>query len=202
MNSILGEQVLVIKMDRDTVVKRTFRSEVMPQIRETSKPLIVLTNPAFLLSILQGTDQWHRYFGNRCLALLVLDEIHFYRSRDVTLLTMLVDYLIEKHACKKSFKTVILSATVGVPNELIKQLSNVWGGRIGLVKAEIDRSKVRGRKHVFVIKCSDEREIEGIVMEYLKEIIEHAPSPQDIDKTLVFVPNRNIAERLDSITNT
>lgn len=63
---------------------------------------------------------------------------------------------------------------------------------------KIDKSRVRGVKETCIVKCRDDGGIESVLIEYLKEIIDQAEDPDEIDKTLIFVPNRNLAERLAS----
>jgi len=88
-------------------------------------PLVVLTNPAFLLSALRSG--WRRYFGERCLSLLVLDEVHFYSARDLTLLVKVLEPVLQFHSCRDEVKVLALSATVGDPRGLVEQLRGAWG---------------------------------------------------------------------------
>jgi hypothetical protein len=59
----------VVLLDGDTIRRL---SRVLDSIVSGSNPLVVLTNPQFLLTILQE-GSWKRCFGRRCLAFLVLE---------------------------------------------------------------------------------------------------------------------------------
>jgi len=197
---LASEKLQALLLDGDTIRKL---NEVLGEAAKKKSPMIVLTNPQFLLSTLQGIKAWKRYFGTRCLFFLILDEIHFYRARDLTLLLKILSpSVLSLHVCrdqrnKPDYKVLILSATMGRPEEFRQQLSNTWrinSDSIAIVSSEIEGE--RGRKDIYLVKVDDDRVAESMVKNYIKELIERADEPEDIDKTIIFVPNRNIADRL------
>jgi superfamily II DNA/RNA helicase len=196
---LASEKLQAVLLDGDTV-KRL--NEVLRDVTGKKSPMIVLTNPQFLLTALQRNKIWRRYFGSRCLSFLVLDEIHFYRARDLTLLLKILSpSVLGLHVCrngeKPAYKVLVLSATMGKPGEFRQQLGTAWGingDNIAIVGSEVEGE--RGQKDIYLVKVDDDRVAESIVKNYIKELIERAEKPEDIDKTIIFVPNRNIADRL------
>jgi superfamily II DNA/RNA helicase len=212
VEKILGDQVeedkfylsskklQAVLLDGDTV-KRL--DGVLREVAKKKSPMIVLTNPQFLLSTLQNSKTWKRYFGTKCLSFLVLDEIHFYRARDLTLLLKILSpSVLSLHICRDQhknpdYKVLILSATMGKPDEFCQQLSTTWNinsDNIAVVGSEVRGE--RGRKDIYLVKVNDDGMAESIVKSYIEELIKRAEKPEDIDKTIIFVPNRNIADRL------
>jgi len=197
---LTSEKLQAVLLDGDTT-KRL--NEVLREVANRKSPMIVLTNPQFLLSILRSNKTWKRYFGTRCLSFLILDEIHFYRARDLTLLLKILSpSVLSLYVCmdqhkKPDYKILILSATMGRPDEFRQQLSTIWGinsNNIAIVSSEVEGE--RGRKDIYYVKVNDDRMAESIIKSYIKELIGSAEKPEDIDKTIIFVPNRNVADRL------
>ncbi len=190
----------LILLDRETSIRlRRQDVDILDRIRRDKRPLVVLTNPAFLLSIIRG-NLWDRYFGRRCLLFLILDEIHFYKARDLTLLVEVLGPIISLYSCKsggkRMLRALLLSATIGDPNTFINQLRKSWSDLDwSVIEAQCGNNSM-GARHVYIIKASDDREAESIIISFVRELIENAIRPYDIDKTLIFVPNRNIAERI------
>jgi superfamily II DNA or RNA helicase len=197
---LASEKLQALLLDGETIRRL---NKVLGEAAKKKSPMIVLTNPQFLLSTLQTINAWKRYFGTRCLSFLILDEIHFYRARDLTLLLKILSpSVLSLHVCRDQnnnpdYKVLILSATMGRPEEFRQQLSNTWrinSDSIAIVSSEIEGE--RGRKDVYLVKVDDDGVAESMVKNYIKELIERADKPEDIDKTIIFVPNRNIADRL------
>jgi len=197
---LASEKLQSVLLDGDTM-KRL--NEVLGEAANKKSPMIVLTNPQFLLSTLQSNKTWKRYFGTRCLSFLVLDEIHFYRARDLTLLLKILSpsvlslYVCRDQHKKPDYKILILSATMGRPDEFRQQLSTTWrinSDNIAIVSSEVEGE--RGRKDIYLVKVNDDGMAESIIKSYIKELIGRAEKPEDIDKTIIFVPNRNVADRL------
>lgn len=191
-----SEKLALALLDGETIKKYD------PEALDDARALVVFTNPQFLLSTLQ-TKHWEKYFGKRCLLFLVLDEVHFYTTYDLTLLATVLNYAIEEHGCRMGgrirTKVLVLSATMGNPDEFkdsLRKELQALEGQFKTVTGVLDRSTEIGTKSVFLVKVRDDRQAEGIVKGYLEEIIGKAKHPDGIEKTLVFVPNRNTAERL------
>ena len=117
--------------------------------------------------------------------LIVLDEIHFYKSFDLTLLMEFLRFV--KEGYKKFEKLMIFSATIGNAEEFKENLQNAIGMRCCLISGE----PVRGRKTVYVIDLSsfDENMQEKLVDKVLKEYCKKAR-----EKTIVFARNKREAE--------
>lgn len=192
---------LLLLLDGDTV-KRGVKG-VLDRERGGDRPLVVLTNPQFLLNLAQ--QDWRKYFGNRCLIFSVVDEVHFYRTYDLTLLTILLHYLIQKHGCREGgrlwTKVLMLSATMGDPVEFVNELKDVWQRR-GPLRGEFSvieykgGNEVVGVKRMFVVRTPDEATAESIMVNYVKEMLNKAERQDAVEKTLIFVGNRNMADRL------
>jgi ATP-dependent helicase YprA (DUF1998 family) len=197
---LITNKLHVILLDGDTV-KRLSKEMKLESITTKDGPLVTLTNPQFLLSILQSKS-WKRYFGNRCLSLLILDEIHFYRAWDLTLLIKILEpSIIGYYMCRSGsgteFKVLMLSATMGDPDKFKHQIMDAWNIKdVTIVKSELGNKTDVKRKHIYVIKINEDRIIESLIIEFMKELFDRAYSPGDVDKTLIFVPNRNTADRL------
>jgi superfamily II DNA/RNA helicase len=191
----------VVLLDGDTIRKLS-RNRVLDNIVSGNNPLVVLTNPQFLLTILQESS-WRRCFGRRCLAFLVLDEIHFYKARDLTLLTKILEpTVIGLHVCRSDsgnveLKVLILSATIGDPSKLKQELEGAWSIKdVVIVKSKIDDRNLIGSKHICTAKVKDDGVAESLIRDLVEELFKKANTIDEIDKTLIFVPNRNVADRL------
>jgi len=192
----------VVLLDGDTIRKLS-KSGVLDSIVSGSNPLVVLTNPQFLLAILQN-GSWGKRFGRRCLAFLVLDEIHFYKARDLTLLTKILEpSVIGLHLCRSGSgnfvepKVLVLSATVGDPGKLKQELEDAWGIKdVVIVKSRIDDRNRIGSKHICIARVKDDGIAESLIRDLVEELFEKANTIDEVDKTLIFVPNRNVADRL------
>jgi len=194
------DKLHVILSDGDTVKKL---SDVVKAVARRNEPLIVLTNPQFLLSILQEKGRWKKTFGSRCLQFIVLDEIHFYRARDLTLLIKILEPTIMNfYVCKTSnnksdYKVLILSATMGDTKKFEEGIKNAWQiNDVVTIKADLDTANVIGKKRIYIVKVDDDSIAEALIKEFLDEMFKKAKDPSDIDKTLIFTPNRNVADRL------
>jgi superfamily II DNA/RNA helicase len=194
------DKLHVILLDGDTVKKL---SDVVKAVARRNEPLIVLTNPQFLLSILQEKGRWRKTFGSRCLQFIVLDEIHFYRARDLTLLIKILEPTIMNfYVCKSpnnesDYKILILSATMGDAKKFEEGIKNAWQiNDVVTIKADLDTANVIGKKRIYIVKVDDDSIAEALIKEFLDEMFKKAKDPSDIDKTLIFTPNRNVADRL------
>ncbi|RLE87596.1 MAG: hypothetical protein DRJ67_04370 [Thermoprotei archaeon] len=189
---LLKLPALVVKLDRDTV------EEARERIKTANKyksPLIILSNPAFILSTLQN-GKLYDYLENRRILLIVVDEIHYYTSKDLSLLIKMLDYIVkceEDLLGKAGPRMAFLSATVGNPEAFSREIRKALDKEIVAIGADYGKHR-RGTQHVYVVKADSEAEAEKVVLNYLRELV--IKGGKDIEKTLVFVPSRNLAERL------
>jgi len=186
---LLNNPVAVTRIDGDTM-RDPSAKEYLKRVNEQRLPLVALSNPSFILSVLQQ-GSWKYYFGSRVLLLIVIDEIHFYSSRDLTLLIKMLEHII-RYEDTEDLRLAFLSATIGSPEEFKRSLENALEREIRLIRPEYE-GESGNKKYVWTVRVSDENEAEKFLTEYFKELLERE---SDIEKTIVFVPNRNIAERL------
>jgi hypothetical protein len=194
---LITDRFQVILLDGDTVRKL---GGVLRNIASRKNPLVILTNPQFLLTILQK-GSWKRYFGSRCLAFLVLDEIYFYKARDLTLLIKIFEpSVIGLHVCRSDpgnveLKVLVLSATIGDPDKLKQEIESTWGIKhVVVVKSKLGVEI--GSKHICIARVKDDGIAESLIRDLVERLFEKAITVDEIDKTLIFVPNRNVADRL------
>jgi superfamily II DNA/RNA helicase len=197
---LLTSMFQAVLLDGDTI-RELNKIRILNNIVSANNPLVVLTNPQFLLTILQE-GYWRRRFGRRCLAFLVLDEIHFYKARDLTLLTKILEpSVIGLHLCRSDsgnveLKVLILSATVGDPDKFKQELESTWGIRdVVIIKSRIDDRNRIGSKHICIVRVKDDGIAESLIRDLVEELFKKANTIDEADKTLIFVPNRNVADR-------
>jgi len=132
------------------------------------------------------------FCGRRFLSLLkqppkvvVLDEIHFYRSFDLTLIMEFLRFAIQNFGGFE--KIMMFSATIGNADEFMVRVSKALNISCHLIRGE----PVRGRKTIYVVDLSglDERHQESLVDGVLREYCRKSE-----DKTIVFARNRTEAE--------
>ena len=122
--SSAGLRDYVVKVDRPTVEEEG-ANRLLERLR---RALLVITNPAFLMSDVKRIAQSKRTsmlvdFLSR-IDLIVLDEIDFYDPRSLGLLFALIE-LISSFISKKKPQIVILTATLGNPDEIAKYLEKI-----------------------------------------------------------------------------
>ncbi|MGB9683339.1 MAG: helicase-related protein, partial [Candidatus Bathyarchaeales archaeon] len=116
---------------------------------------------------------------------VVLDEVHFYRSFD---LTLLMEFLRFATLRRGGFeKLMIFSATMGNADDFKRMVSHVLNVDGCLIHGE----PIRGRKTIYIVDLSglEEREQESLVDKVLEEC-----SKRLDEKTIVFASNRTEAE--------
>jgi superfamily II DNA/RNA helicase len=119
---------------------------------------------------------------------VVLDEVHFYRSFDLTILMEFLCFAMQMHGGFE--KVIMFSATIGNADEFRDKV----GQELGLDYAScclIRGEPVRGRKIIYVVDLSrlDENHQEAFVDEVLQEYCRNSN-----DKSIVFARNRTEAE--------
>ena len=76
-----------------------------------------------------------------------------------------------------------LSATMGDPKRFISQLKRMWPlkGKFTFITTDTSRENI-GTKYIHIIKTSDDRIAEGLVKDYIEEIIKNVADPEEIEK--------------------
>jgi len=116
---------------------------------------------------------------------VVLDEIHFYRSSDLTLIMEFLRFAIQNLGGFE--KIMMFSATIGNADEFKARVRNALNISCRLIPGE----SVRGRKTIYAVDLSglDERHQESLVDGVLREYCRKSE-----DKTIIFARNRTEAE--------
>jgi superfamily II DNA/RNA helicase len=120
--------------------------------------------------------------------LVVLDEVHFYRSFDLTVLMEFLRFAKNRFGGFEKF--MFFSATIGDSEEFCEKVNKQLEISCSLVSGEA----VRGRKTVYLVDLSgldenyQEAEINKVLEEYCKK---------SKDKTILFARNRREAEDYD-----
>jgi superfamily II DNA/RNA helicase len=132
------------------------------------------------------------FCGRRFLHLLkqpprvvVLDEVHFYRSFDLTLLMEFLSFAKNRFGGFEKF--MLFSATIGDSEEFCEKVNKQLHVSCSLVSGEA----VRGRKTVYLVDLSelDEKYQESLIDKVLEEYCKKSK-----DKTILFARNRKEAE--------
>ncbi len=109
-----------------------------------SKALIVVTNPAFLLQDIKRIARSPSksillpFLNN--VELVIIDELDFYGSHGSSLILTLIE-IICKHVSNSRPQVVILTATLGNPEELSRYLTSITGRETKVVKGKPRRLK-------------------------------------------------------------
>ncbi len=162
----------VLRIDATTVEEYSRRYGVRAKAKlaeELSRALIVVTNPAFLMSdfkrlAMRGTSWLSEFL--RDVDLIVIDEIDFYGSSRATLLLALIELAIQFIA-KKRPAIAVLGATIGNPHDLAKYLTEINGRETVVIHGRA--MKVPNRWILIVGKNVD------TIRKLAKQIIEERP---------------------------
>ncbi len=124
--SALGLKDRVIKVDRPSINLLSgisIRSSI-------EKAYVVITNPAFLMSdikrIAENPRKSYLLPFIRNVDIVIIDELDFYGSKGASLLISLIE-LIANYISRKKPQVIILTATLGNPEELKEVLSRITG---------------------------------------------------------------------------
>ncbi len=132
----LGHKVLKVNSREASILKSVYGGDVYRVIGDA---LLVITNPAFLMSDLKRTTHYSSKSYLECFLekvdLIVVDELDCYRSRGATLLITLLE-IISKFIAKKPPQICVLTATLGNPETLKKQLEKITGRRTYIVRGK------------------------------------------------------------------
>jgi DEAD/DEAH box helicase domain-containing protein len=165
-----GLEGAVVRVDRPTLTGR--KSESI--LKSISKAYIVVTNPAFLLAeIKRMALHPHRALLEDFLSkvdLIVVDELDFYGPRGAHLILAMLDIISNYLAARKP-RVVVLSATLGNPEELARELSRVTGRKTVIVEGK--PFKLRNRVVLVLGKGADA--LRRYIQSYSSVIASRAP---------------------------
>ena len=183
--SSLGLQDKVFKVDRPSLEGLNafqVRSKV-------SNSLVVITNPAFLMADLKRYAEYppKSYLKDflRELDMIVVDELDFYGSKGASLIIAMIE-IISEYISRKRPQVVILTATLGNPEELSKILSDVTKRETVVIEGK--PFKVRNCTYLVLGK-----NLENVRKYILSELIDY------LDKDLIEIVEDPIKFRRSSI---
>ncbi|RLF20598.1 MAG: helicase [Thermoprotei archaeon] len=125
----------VVELDRPTLNMLGGYEQVLKVL---SRALLVITNPAFLMADLKRIAVGKRSLllpFLRGLDVIVLDELDYYGSRRATLLLALIETL-QKYVLTKSAQIVVLTATLGNPEEIAEYLSKINNRKTKIIRGK------------------------------------------------------------------
>ena len=142
--SAAGVADSVIEVDRPFIDKIGGPKKAINKI---SNALLVITNPAFLMADLKriasgshGTSRSILLGFLKDVDLIIIDELDYYGSKGATLLLALVE-LLEKYTCDTKPQIVILTATLGNPEELKEYLTRINDRDTEIIRGKAFRIK-------------------------------------------------------------
>lgn len=142
----------VVQLDRPTV-NRLGTQKIKYLITNS---LLVITNPAFLLSELKRIAMKQKTFLKEFLKdvdLIIIDELDFYGSKGANLLIVMIE-LLSKYLTMKNPQIVILTATLANTKELVNILNEVTGRDTKVIEGKA--FKVRNCNYLILGKNIEE----------------------------------------------
>ncbi|ALL01008.1 hypothetical protein Pyrde_0960 [Pyrodictium delaneyi] len=133
--SLAGRRGAVVRIDRPSIEKKGQRGDELLKLIHQAR--IVVTNPAFLLAEMKRLALHpHRAVLEdfiSSLDLIVFDELDFYGPRGAHLLLAIVE-LISRYLASRPPRVVVLSATLGNPDELASLLTRLTGRETRIIE--------------------------------------------------------------------
>ena len=161
----------VFEVDRPLIDKLGGSFEASKAV---SNALLVITNPAFLMADIKRFMSKSKsivlidFLKN--VDLIVIDELDFYGSKGATLLLSLIE-LLERYVCRKKPQIVVLTATLGNPDELKKYLTSI-NNRDTVV---IEGRAFKVRNYTYLILGKNLRNIWNVIQARRSEILRKIP---------------------------
>ncbi len=149
---------------RTRFIKEMGRSRLKEEISELD---LLVTNPAFLMTDLKRIATKGSYLSGflEKIDLLVIDELDFYGPRELALLLSMmriISLLVDKPP-----QFVILTATLGNPEDLASTLTAINGRETTIVKGR----QFRVRNDVYLILGKNIKKIWDIVQRHKEELL-------------------------------
>ncbi|RUM48003.1 MAG: helicase [Hyperthermus sp.] len=166
-----GLREAVVRVDRPTIARLGRRESIMRRIAEAR---LVVTNPAFLLSEIKrlalGPQRGFLEGFLSSLDLLVFDELDFYGPRSAHLILAMIE-IISKYLSREPPRVVVLSATLGNPEELARTLTYVTGRDTRIIEGR----PFKRRNRVIVVLGKGLRALRNYAEAYSSLIASKAP---------------------------
>lgn len=138
-----------------------------------SRARLVVTNPAFLMEeVKRAAAQRAGVLGDflRDVDLAVIDELDFYGSRRATLLLALVE-LLQAYVFRKRPQLIVLTATLGNPEELAQYLARINGRETEVIRGR----PFKVPNHVYLILGKNLDRIWQAIRDRLPEVEAKVP---------------------------
>ena len=170
----VGLREAVVEIDRPLIEKLGGPKKVRDLV---SRALLIITNPAFLMAdikrLASGIESKSRSIllgFLRDADLIVIDELDYYGSRGATLLLALIE-ILENYVCSKRPQIVILTATLGNPEELKQYLSQINGRSTEIIKGKA----FKVRNFTYLVLGKNLKKIWSIIQDNRAEIENKVP---------------------------
>ncbi len=149
---------------RTQFIKELGRSRLKEKISELD---LLVTNPAFLMTDLKRIATKGSYLSDFLtkIDLLVIDEFDFYGPRELALLLSMMRII--SLLTDKSPQFVILTATLGNPEDLAGSLTSINGRETAIIRGK----QFRVRNDVYLILGKNIRKIWDIVQQHKEELL-------------------------------
>jgi len=164
----------VIEIDRPIIEKLGGARKVIEKLPHA---LLVITNPAYLMADIKriALDTYGKsksillnFLKN--VDLIVLDELDYYGSKGATVLLILVE-ILQRYVCSKKPQLVILTATLGNPEELREYLTHINGRETKIIRGKPFRVK----NFTYLVLGKNIKKIWDIVQSNKDEIVKKIP---------------------------
>jgi len=164
----------VIEIDRPIIEKLGGARKI---IEKLPRALLVITNPAYLMADIKriALDTYGKsksillnFLKN--VDLIVLDELDYYGSKGATVLLILVE-ILQRYVCSKKPQLVILTATLGNPEELRKYLTRINGRETKIIRGKPFKVK----NFTYLVLGKNIKKIWDIVQSNKDEIVKKIP---------------------------
>ena len=161
---------------RSELVKEIGRSRLRAKLSSFD---LIVTNPAFLLTDLKRLCSRGSYLSGfiEKLDLLVIDELDFYGPRELALILSMMRII--SLLTEKPPQFVVLTATLGNPEELSRSLTAINGRETAVIRGK----PFRLRNEVFVVLGKNLEKIWEVVLKYKEELLS-LPVGEDIRRAL------------------
>ncbi len=149
---------------RTQFIKEMGRSRLKEEISELD---LLVTNPAFLMTDLKRIATKGSYLSGflEKIDLLVIDELDFYGPRELALLLSMMRII--SMLMDRSPQFVILTATLGNPEDLASNLTAINGRETSIVRGR----QFRVRNDVYLILGKNIERIWDIVQQHKEELL-------------------------------